>query len=182
MAKFFHVDSNRRLRPCDVVDLQSPTFRQAESKYAHLLDLFRDGLSAHSVRYLGPKGATSENAEIEAELETIRRNVCPDAPSRFQSIFAFDNIDDARRYACAGFTPQMAMSIDVGRNLLTPSSPNIWLLEGQFSFRGDMKALVRGALAEQAAAYWSGRENKFEIPVQWEHVIRLPITVLSTVA
>jgi hypothetical protein len=176
MAKFYHIDRHRRLRLGDVICLQRPTFTSDKSNVAALLSLFPDGLSQHGLRYLGPDCSES-NASIELELERVRRLICPEAPWRFESIFAFDNIDDARQHAVAGIGLGGMTSFQL--NLFTPASPGIWLIEGDHSFRADMKALDRGTLSERAYEYWSGTQNSKGIPPQWEIIVPLPVQILS---
>ena len=132
--------------------------------------LFPDGLSNHGLTYLywqmtaafplqasfydeAALGAMRSHA-IDLVLELVRRYEFRDPPSRYQSIFCWESLDDAKRFA----------------SQMTAGRAPVWEIEGEAVNRGDMNLLgMSTALAtwDRARRYWR-REALASHPPLWE--------------
>jgi len=99
-------------------------------------------------------------------FEYVRKSYYLQRPSRFQSFFAFDNIEHAKDF----------------RNKFCNSQGNICEIESKVSFKADMNLLTLGnSLLEAdyyAHLYWKGETtgNPF-----WEYLLVPPVKVIRKV-
>ncbi|WP_280504969.1 hypothetical protein [Nocardia farcinica] len=178
MPTYFHVDRANRLREEGIFTLSSHSSPR----------WFPGGLSEHGQRYLNgdfqfkfansqgqERGAVSQDTGIELLWELVRLNEYPQAPSRLQSVFAFERLEEARQFAEA------------------EQRGTIWEIEvEQPGFRADMsllKAEPRTGNTLQLARYYWGQLNdqdrsqfppEFGPPV-WEHLLTPPVRVIRRV-
>ncbi|MEU4710812.1 hypothetical protein AB0G00_30730 [Nocardia salmonicida] len=102
MPTYFHVDRANRLS-------EEHSFELAPHSSPNW---FADGLSGHGQSYLngdfqfkyvnaqGQDGyAVNHNTGLELLWELLRLNEYPQAPSRLQSVFAWERLEDARQFA-----------------------------------------------------------------------------------
>jgi hypothetical protein len=171
VATYFHVHRRDGLAPGHVIALEHYAAFPPELE-AHLRVLFPDGLTRHGATYLGliPERFedSKQNGWREAIFEFVRRSAAPDAPSRFQSVFACASLDEAqifRRSVCGG-------------------EGSIYAVEAGDAFRVNMSLLNESAsylaVFEAAHSYWRGERGFW--PEAWEHLLIPPVTVGSTVA
>ena len=132
---------------------------------------FNQGYSPQGDAYFlsGQAIATDRSVMIDFSLELYRRAFYPDKPSRYTSIFACTNIEDADKFR-KGFSTSNAQIYEINCQ------------EGEFHI-GDMSLLTNDAtnltyayLLEQ---YWAGTttsQNPF-----WEVLIPLPVTIGKSV-
>lgn len=136
---------------------------------AHVDTLFPDGVSVHGEQYLLRNASDPKLASpnIEMLFEYVRRACFPSRPSRFQSYFGCETIDQARYF----------------RERHGDPLNGIWLVEAERSFTADMHFLQRGSSvlvgSYFAQQYWQGvaSEDPF-----WEVLLVPPVGVLSRVA
>lgn len=107
---------------------------------------------------------------IEILFEYIRRAEFSDRPSRFTSFFAWENLEQAKKF----------------RETHGNETMNIWKLEAKTFFRADMSLLTLGTssiltLSYFAHRYWSGLPNLQDSDTLWEFLLPLPIKALHIV-
>jgi len=111
----------------------------------------------------GQTPAKGVNEVIELLFEYFRRNHFPSLPSRFQSIFAFENTDQAVNF----------------RNEYGTSDSLIWEVQSDVVFKADMRLLTLQdsllTLSYNAHRYWSGMSSG-DNPV-WEYLMVPPVKV-----
>lgn len=98
----YHVDRSNSLSPNQIVIL-TPVISESRPDSAVITDLFPDGLSHHGFHYIDSPAQLSppERASyyvMEYELELVRRSFFPNLPSRFQSFFALEKLEDLRQW------------------------------------------------------------------------------------
>lgn len=174
MTDFYHVDRYGYLKEEQILTLSKWTNVSPIVLQKHVDLLFPDGVSPHGERYLlcNEHAAPSvADANLELIYEYIRRANFPDRPSRFQSIFAFENLDSAKRFR------------DQFSSVLPHPANSIWLLEANRGFRANMRLLTRecSVLGQSCTAhfYWQGvaaADNPF-----WEILLVPPIRVLQRI-
>ncbi|MGW0328997.1 hypothetical protein [Nocardia sp. NPDC003183] len=175
MPTYFHVDRANRLREEGIFELSthsSPTW-------------FAGGLSGHGQSYLNGQfqfkfedsqgqqlGAINQDTGLELLWEFVRFHGYPQAPSHLRSVFAFERLDEARRFA---ESEQMG---------------TIWEIDvEQPGFRADMSLLkgepqTRNTL-ELARLYWEqiNDDDRSRFPPEfgppvWEHLLTPPVRVV----
>ncbi|MCK9251086.1 MAG: DUF2441 domain-containing protein [Solirubrobacteraceae bacterium] len=137
-----------------------------------LRDWFPDGVSRHGNYYFAqalkmtPDQASS--LAVDLVFETVRRYEFPRLPSRMQTIFAVDSLEDAERFR-------------VGRR---PDDAPIFLVSGRVAHRANMYLTGLGNYGAgaiiNARDYWSGEQG--EVPdLLWEYLLEPPVTVIERV-
>lgn len=124
-------------------------------------------IAEHGLRYLFPRRDLTGTDLMELIVELVRQLQFPTKPSRYQSMFACEKIEDAnyfRENHREHDGPQPIYEILVGDNT------NV--------HRGDMRLLDLNASADNAAItftkaiwYWSGTPS---LEPLWEYVVPLP--------
>ncbi|MGW6619598.1 hypothetical protein ACWF99_00115 [Nocardia sp. NPDC055002] len=178
MPTYFHVDRANRLREGSSIELSphsSPRW-------------FAGGLSGHGQTYLNgefqfkfvnlqgeDRYAINQDTSLELLWELLRLNEYPQAPSRLQSVFGWERLEDARQFAEAG------------------QQGTIWEIEAeQPGFRADMsllKSLPRtGDALQLARIYWAQLDayDRSQLPPEfgppvWEHLLTPPVRVVRAV-
>ncbi|EDW2324458.1 DUF2441 domain-containing protein [Salmonella enterica subsp. enterica] len=135
---------------------------------------FNFKISEHGLRYLFPRRELNGDDLMELIVELVRQMQFPEKPSRYQSIFACEKIEDAnyfRENHREHDGPQPIYEILVGDNT------NI--------HRGDMRLLDLNASSDNAAMvftkaiwYWSGISSMNPF---WEYIVPLPVQIGSMV-
>jgi hypothetical protein len=138
---------------------------------------FPDGISNHGNHYLSEKIRYWHDYEsndrflpctltIEMVFELVRRSGYPHLPSRFQSLFAFETLQEAQKF----------------QTEYSKSESKIYLIEADNYSKHDMSLLTIGfnsiigiTLGEK---YWNGGQS--EHPV-WEVLLKLPVTIINEV-
>lgn len=170
MNRFFHVDRNNRLRPQSTVTLSIWGNLEPTGLQNHINHLFPEGFSTHGDTYLLGHGIQDRNLRreeiIEIIFEYVRRSSFADKPSRYQSFFAFESLGDAKKF----------------KNDRHQSGSSIWEIEGECSFKADMRLLeIRRPLlgtSLKAHLYWSG---EFSIDPFWEILLLPPIKIIRQI-
>lgn len=189
MKTFYTVDVGGRLRPGQVLrlqpvawvatsaiwsreaaDTQPPTGTVDAARADAMAAQFGAGVTPHGIKIINRRYPEDERKRLaEKVFDDVRRMVAPDAPSRLQSLFAFDSIDAARAW----------------HRMRLRDSPRAALVsvEGTNARRYDMALLgVNGdsyeedALRDRARRYWKGETSRQPC---WEWLVPLPVRVLD---
>ena len=171
MPTAFTVDRSRQLSTglrLELTDLKlGPMDAEIE---AHVASEYPGGLSQHGFNYLlraDREAGFADSQQIEHYFELARRVFRPDAPSRFQSMFASESVDDA-----------LLFRTESQSDLDTP----IWEVHyGTPAIKVDMRGLNQSGVAPYATTfraerYWQGLPNGLT-PCRWELIIPLPVSV-----
>jgi hypothetical protein len=174
VARFYHVDRRGTLTDGAVIDLVQHKDVQPDVLQQHLDRLFPGGVTGHGNQYfvgfqiIGP----IQEPAIELLFEYVRRAEFPDRPSRFESGFAFDTVEGARRF----------------RGDMGAAGAAIWEVEAESAFQADMNYLkLVGASALTvsyfAHRYWSGESSAPESAPEpyWEQLLAPPVKAISRV-
>ncbi|MFP3723493.1 DUF2441 domain-containing protein [Niallia circulans] len=139
----------------------------------NLREKFPEGLSQHGISYLLGSN-NKENIITEWFLEYERKIGFINQPSRFQSIFAFKELDDIQEF--------IKYVKYEGNNSI------VYELESENYFKGDMRILgsqsspLTQSLTSQL--YWQGKSIKelrddFNIKPLWEYLLVPPVKVIN---
>ena len=167
-AQFFYADRSRTLGPGTELGLIAPPHNLVPPGLNSLVqDLFPNGVTNHAQwlwRSIDVYGLH------ESLFEYVRRGEFADKPSRFESIFGFAQLDDART-----FLARYPVKGVFGGNVLR--------VEGESRHRGNLALfdviMNPGHAILGARAYWSGRPGL--APALWEHLLSPPVQVLDRV-
>ena len=117
---------------------------------------------------VGNTPANGVNEFIDLLFEYVRRSDFPSCPSRFQSIFASENVNQAIRF---------------GNKFGKSGSFLIWEVESDVAFKADMRLLDLPksllVLSYNAFRYWSGIPGE-NMPI-WEYLMVPPVRVIRKV-
>lgn len=96
---FYHVDRNGTLLPNQTIELIKPYIDQPDIMKT-LSELYPDGLSYHGLRYAitSFKGLHTDTS-TEQIFELYRQMHFPHLPSRFQSFFCFNSLQNAIEFS-----------------------------------------------------------------------------------
>ena len=147
-------------------DLDPPFLQQ------HVDDLFPEGVSSHGDRYFlsNTSSPMLASPQIELIVEYVRRANYPQCPSRFQSFFAVETIQQARQ-----FRQEYNDSIGIG---------SIWQIEVDTKqiFKADMNLLrvMPSILCSSWAAHEYWRGNMSQDPFM-EYLVQLPVIIKTKV-
>ncbi|MGJ1348248.1 hypothetical protein [Sphingobacterium siyangense] len=150
-------------------------FDQKELK-EHALELFPRGLSWHGWRYLNTRHTYGDNVNgfyhdtsclCEMNLEYVRRSFFSHSPSRLQSIFATETVEEAIKF----------------RTRYREGKGKIFEIECNEYLKVDMNFIylgvsnISGALL--AHKYWQGMASANPF---WECIVPLPATIVREVS
>lgn len=166
MAQFYSLDRLGTLNQ----DLEIRLTRYNDINPAELQQhvdlLFPDGLSRHGEQYFLKNDSSPRFSapSIEMLFEYVRRACFPDRPSRFQSMFAFESLNEAIEFKARYGNGQ----------------GTIWQIESIEYFKADMGLLILGNTilvhSYLAHKYWKGEAG--ERPI-WEVLLVPPIRVIK---
>lgn len=133
----------------------------------HVDMMFPDGVTRHGDQYfVTATAAVAVNSAIELLFEYVRRSRYPKRLSRFQSVFAWETLEDAERF----------------RSEAGSAADSIWEVEGADHFRTDMRLLTMGGsnlqLSWNANQYWAGAPSS---DPTWEVLLSPPVRVVRKV-
>lgn len=180
MNLYLHADRAGALRSGTVIDLEP--YRREESALMllapcldeklvkHLETLMEHGISLHGAQYLRMSNREPDYLSMMTELvyEKYRKEQFPDRTSRLQSLFAFDNIRDALRFAGEG---KRIFEVET---------------EGT-AYKYDMNALKLSFDPDEqeryAVRYWAGRplSGDADYTPQWEYLLTMPVKIVREV-
>lgn len=191
---FYHYDRSGALNPGQKVELSreySELDVRAEGVAAVLSEMFPEGLSRHGRRYLdifvsrSMVGAVDAGSlkyalhelpsfQIEWNLELVRRILYPELPSRCQSIFCLNSVEEFQNW------PELMVGEGQLVEILVPDNGKYVTLDSQM-LRGGFVVLDDGTLAgsspmgyDFARRYWSGELSPTS---RLEVVAELPVVV-----
>jgi hypothetical protein len=179
----FTVDRNATLMPGHIIDRVRHSDLTPVVLQAHVDGLFPDGVTRHGDTYFlaGQQSAAAANPNIELIFEYVRRSKHPSAPSRFESVFGCESLEDAQAFRADPIwgnrgAPIFEVEVD--------AEP----------FRADMTcvtkllsgtALIASYMADR---YWRQQPNDFhvfpggsQITPFWELVLVPPVRVVAQV-
>ncbi|ECG4947686.1 DUF2441 domain-containing protein [Salmonella enterica subsp. enterica serovar Llandoff] len=181
MTKYYTVDLVKGLRPFCRIILGGYTPKQPEQA-AFLNNLFPAGLSRHGYNYLynpGPMMNSSDGVSRSLGtgliFELVRRSHFPEKPSRYQSLFACQYIDEVKQ-----FRNQRA---DEDGDDEKKAAPIYEVITSLDVHRGDMNLLDTECpvleLYRRAYLYWSGESFPLYEGYEpfWEILIPLPVQI-----
>lgn len=167
MKTFYTVDRLGALSTGQNLSLFSN--RLTDVSFRSFLDeLFPSGISKHGQQYLENAACKfySKEGALELYFEEVRKACYPNAPSRFESIFCCESLQDAKDMACF---------------LESPSSPVFEIHAGEDFLRVNMALLNNTgsilSVAYRAHDYWRGKEGEIDQKPIWEIIAKLPVTV-----
>ena len=191
MTKFYTLDRSGTLSENQIVNLVNISTDSLLVEIKNLLnresivsrgnELFPEGISRHGEQYLllkklivnNPNGLPSDltptNPMIEIIFELVRKSMFPHLPSRMQSIFCWQTLDDLKKFTNdLGFPDNRRL--------------NVFEVETDNFFIGDMKLLYLGGQGIHAMSlacmYWSGERT---LNPHLEVLVPLPVQVGSRV-
>ena len=170
MKTLYTLDRKKTLKANTIIELfNSSQLNINDENMVNIIDdLFPNGISKHGITYLIDNNYKAHEKQycgvkhcsmIEVVLEETRRNNFKHLPSRMQSIYAWDNLDDAIKFDCDGGNP-------------------IFKIKSKDFFVGDMSLLkaqhsVLGYF-NMAKKYWAG--EKSDSPLL-EYLVTLPTAI-----
>ena len=169
MGRYFTVDRNRTLEEGKIINLVKYSDVEPHELQVHVDSLFPDGVTRHGEHYMlkGQTSAMGISPVIELLFEYVRRSHFPSRPSRFQSVFAFENFDQAVSF----------------RKEYGKSEGLIWEVESDVAFKADMRLLtLKGSLlglSYNAHQYW--REIASGNNPVWEYLMVPPVRVIRRI-
>ena len=182
MRLFYHLDRARYIKPGDILTLEEEPgdiFLGVWTPFVdaafveHLRGLARSGLSRHGTLYLIAMIAEQcplSNYMTEMYWEHVRWKEYPDKPSRFRSVFAWDNIEQTIKFAN-----------DAGSGVLFEIESD------QGYHRADMNLLHMdfdpAVQLNRARRYWESKpaETSLAYKPQWEYLVIPPARVIRDV-
>ena len=129
-------------------------------------ELYPRGVSFHGEAYLLRNGIATNITDANTEMifEWVRRADFPDRPSRYQSLYAVDNLDAAHTFM----------------NMFGTGDSPVFRLASESAFRADMRLLNANssALVKSyfASLYWQGLPFPQDEP-QWEWLVPCPVVI-----
>ncbi|PBC40130.1 DUF2441 domain-containing protein [Rhodococcus sp. ACS1] len=169
MPRFYTVDRRGTLHKGQTLGLTRYDDVNPSHLQRHLDVLFPDGVAAHGENNFVNGDVLFQVTDHSIELiwENVRRAHYPTAPSRFQSAFAVDTLEQAHAFRTA-FDPA--------------GTATIWQVEtAHDGFRANMDLLRTHGTAlmtsYHAHCYWSQQSPDHEVPVTWEILLPPPVHV-----
>lgn len=171
MPTFYTLDRHRWLNEGDILNLVPIEGQPLLSD-----ELFTLGASQHGVTYsLNNTFNMPDNPfgpSIELALELIRKERFPDKPSRLQSMFACEDLDDVKHFRGSSQAARSAPIFEVTVENYHRGDMNI------LNFQCNMNEFHR-----RLVGYWAGTTLSLEgYEPFWEVVIPLPVTIGSRIA
>lgn len=131
----------------------------------HVDELFPEGFSVHGERYFlkNSSNSTSINPNIELIFEIVRQAHYEDKPSRFQSFFATETVEDAKKFS-SKFGTDNDLVFEIA-------------CEGYFKADMSLLTLNNTILVESYLAhlYWKGKTCSGN-PL-WECLVKPPLII-----
>ncbi|MDD5502874.1 MAG: DUF2441 domain-containing protein [Candidatus Thermoplasmatota archaeon] len=179
--KYYTVDRANTLKEGHILDLTRFDNLEPPICQSHLDTLFPNGVTRHGDLYIcnGDAAATLIAPEIELLFEYVRRSFFPHCWSRFQSIFACETIEEARKFRDE-------------YSILSDGQPQkfgtIWEIEAEDAFKADMRLLKLHSsilvTSLMAHTYWSGKSLVESFPGYepfWELLLKPPVKVIKKI-
>ena len=179
MKLYFHVDRALVRKPGEVIEKEKykgeslliPLLSYGDQNFLYHLDkLCRYGISLHGAHYLIQSinnNVSFRDSLLELHFEYIRHIYYKNTLSRFQCLFAYEDINKAREFKRAN--KNMGMIYEVEPSGLIFRSDMNWL---KFDFTPETQK-------HYAMSYWTGKpfstEKHYE--PQWECLIDLPVII-----
>lgn len=167
---FYHVDRWTDLTAGQTITLEP--LDGADPSEAAVADVYPEGLSRHGRHYCSEDLYSDDPDDVwdvacEVIFEAARLARYPDRPSRLQSVFALESLDD----------------VDAFVDRFVESSCDVWAVEADDAFVGDMNLVDAEDLADglsNADRYWRGGAYNDD-PLR-EVLLTPPVTVVENVA
>lgn len=165
--EIYHVDRGKKLSQGQFVNYRDSPENLRSQVIEIVNEYYPEGISRHGEKYL----TTVEPNEFtnylnEWVFEFVRMTEFPERPSRFQSVFGTETVENAREFA----------------NQFWEDEVNIWKIEciDSCSFRGDMSWLGTQSFPDgiwRSREYWNG--NSIGPDPTWEIFGKLPVKVVE---
>jgi hypothetical protein len=171
MTVYYHIDRLGTLTPGNIINLVRYDDVRPEYLQQHVDMLFPEGLSSHGETYFlkNQTPASGVNPVIELLFEYVRQSHYANIQSRFQSLFAFGSIEDARIF----------------RERFCNNQGFICRVECEETqaFKADMNILTLRdsllVLSYRAHCYWQGLPDPSGAPPLWEYLLKPPVQIVS---
>lgn len=189
MPVFYHLDRTNSLKKGDIINLHKVNniscdeYKITPMLQEHLEELFPYGLSHHGDNYFASSNCIPYlHPVLELLMEYIRRCSYSYMPSRGESFFAVETVNDAVRLC----------------NVLkeNPNNASIWEVECDIAFKFDMFLLdiAQSFIGLKNSSnlftsllinmYWEGRSIKEILPDDnpfWEYLLLPPVKIIKKV-
>lgn len=169
--EFYTVDRAGKLFEGMVCELVDDAHIPNAELASHVKEMYPSGLSHHGLGYLlgTYRDAPVGDVELEMLFDLVRRLRYPEAPSRYQCIFAVESLDAAMKMA----------------EKLKANTPRVFKLQSDNAFRADMRLLNsdNSPLGKYYLAdlYWAGKTPADGTPT-WEWLVPCPVVIGERVA
>ena len=170
MRRYYHIDRNRTLKERQIINLVKYNDVEPSELQDHVDFLFPEGVTGHGELDMLRDQTSAKGIDpvIELLFEYVRRSLFPSCPSRFQSVFAFENVAQAVNF----------------KNRYGRKDSLIWEVESDVAFKADMSLLtLQGSLLRvsyNAHRYWRGISSGNN-PV-WEYLLSPPVKVIRRIS
>lgn len=164
--ELFTVDRSGQLFEGLVCELSEHADIEPAELAALVKDICPGGVSYHGEHYLVRNNglASALDAELEMLFDLVRRIRYPNAPSRYQCIFAVDSMD----------------AVTIMAKKINAKIPRVFKLECENAYRVDMRLLNsnNSPLGKYYLAdmYWSGNTLASGEP-EWEWLVPCPVMI-----
>lgn len=187
MNEYFTVDRNKSLTPGQILNIDTYIDNRKFWPIQNIVDkndlanlvneLYPNGLTEHGKRYLldeclviptsnGPAPSVPHMPMIELIFELVRRLEFPNQISRFQVIYGWDSVEDAKKFKLLHGT----------------NDSSIYAVTCEESVRLDMNLLYLGGSSIGsiffARKYWRGEAGNNP---QWEILMKPPVEVVRII-
>lgn len=168
MTKFFHFDRKSLLSEGDIINLTKYTDISPDYLQKHIDKYYPSGFTGHGEYYLlqGTSASKLINPNIEIFFEYVRRAYYKNKPSRFQSFFAFNSMEEVVKFI----------------DKFQYKSGKLWEVECEKSYSADMSLLNIGSsiltYSYNAHLYWEGKSSDDPI---WEVLLAPPVNIIQEV-
>jgi hypothetical protein len=167
MKTFYTVDRAGALFDGAVIDIVKHDDISPKNLQIHVDSLFPNGVSSHGDRYFLKNDSHGQitSAAIELLFEYVRRANFSGLPSRFESLFACETIEDALKF----------------RSYFGKPSDSIFeVFSDRTSFKGNMALLDNNqtslVCSYFADEYWNGNQGPLT-GCFWEVLLELPVKI-----
>jgi hypothetical protein len=172
---FYHIDRCNALELgktynlLHIPNLDSATDKMVNELFPEGVSWWGDGKLLCDESLLIINNVVQKDTVIDLIFELVRKAYFPEKPSRYQSLFAFATLSDAKNLI---------------NTLNWPADSKIWKIKADLHYKVNMNLLTLDGrpvdIYRNAFAYWNGEPGDDANPF-WELLVPYPITVIDSV-